>query len=556
MKKFVIVVCINLLLIGGMVGFVYAEPNNQPELREAPAWQQISAEKSFPFQTGLRRSSELPWLKGEWPVPPLREPLPISYDGRDSGGVTPPGDQGGSGDGDCYAFGSIANFQDKILRDRANLAGTSSSNQTFGIYDFSEQHVIEQDWYNQTGTPLPGNTDNNGGTYFQVANLLSKKGTVLEEDYPPSGTPLKYQKTLLDWHIISQNEMADTELLKFYIYNYGPVYSAMNAGQRENGTCPVNTWCETFNNYGYLPVIPEEDEQLEPLAYLGGGELNQLNHAILLLGWDDNQEWETETGETGQGVWIAKNSWGTEWGEGGFFTIAYGSAGIGTNASFLYDWQDYDDDGGILYYDEAGGIGQLGRGAETQTAWGVVRFTPKNAIYATRVEFWTNYPNTMVDVMISSESAPKDFPLSYKSENFSVGLTGQRDNSKKGVFVEKTGNFFPEAGYHSVKLDTPVAMVADNDYLVKVKFSLEDSSTSLPDDFLGPIPIDLLRLPVEREQNPDYQQAAYANLSYMSFDDTNWFDTVADEVCQGPCEGLIAVRLRYTNQRSFILWQK
>ncbi|MFD2398279.1 C1 family peptidase [Prauserella oleivorans] len=40
-------------------------------------------------------------------------------------------------------------------------------------------------------------------------------------------------------------------------------------------------------------------------------------HCVALIGWDDDA-----------GCWIAKNSWGTEWGEGGYLRIAYGEAYI------------------------------------------------------------------------------------------------------------------------------------------------------------------------------------------------------------------------------------
>lgn len=40
-------------------------------------------------------------------------------------------------------------------------------------------------------------------------------------------------------------------------------------------------------------------------------------HAVAVIGYDD-----------GQSAWICKNSWGENWGEGGFFRIAYGSCGI------------------------------------------------------------------------------------------------------------------------------------------------------------------------------------------------------------------------------------
>lgn len=48
-------------------------------------------------------------------------------------------------------------------------------------------------------------------------------------------------------------------------------------------------------------------------------------HAIAIIGYDDSQ-----------GCWIAKNSWGVGWGEGGWVRIGYGSCGIDAQFDF-YD---------------------------------------------------------------------------------------------------------------------------------------------------------------------------------------------------------------------------
>ena len=67
------------------------------------------------------------------------------------------------------------------------------------------------------------------------------------------------------------------------------------------------------------------------LAYTGGifnlDETGEVNHAVALVGWDDNQ------GE--RGVWILRNSWGTGWGEAGYMHIEYGTSQVGYAANYI-----------------------------------------------------------------------------------------------------------------------------------------------------------------------------------------------------------------------------
>lgn len=53
-------------------------------------------------------------------------------------------------------------------------------------------------------------------------------------------------------------------------------------------------------------------------------DLQNINHVMLLVGWDDKK-----------GAWLVKNSWGTEWGEKGFGWIKYGSNNIGMFAAWI-----------------------------------------------------------------------------------------------------------------------------------------------------------------------------------------------------------------------------
>lgn len=61
----------------------------------------------------------------------------------------------------------------------------------------------------------------------------------------------------------------------------------------------------------------------EDFSAYTGGVYSQVaggfrgNHAICVVGYDDSQ-----------GCWIARNSWGDGWGDGGYFQIAYGQCDI------------------------------------------------------------------------------------------------------------------------------------------------------------------------------------------------------------------------------------
>ena len=46
-------------------------------------------------------------------------------------------------------------------------------------------------------------------------------------------------------------------------------------------------------------------------------------HAVKILGWGT---------ESGLNYWICANSWGTSWGESGYFRIAFGECGIDSAA--------------------------------------------------------------------------------------------------------------------------------------------------------------------------------------------------------------------------------
>lgn len=375
--------------------------------------------------------------------------LPASFDWRSKDGanyLTPVKDQENCGA--CYSFASLGDFEAQV-----RIATSDTP-------DFSENNAKECVWeaVNETG-----GGSCSGGNAYMTANLFSVKGVVSESCDPyvdadvPCNTTCPVQKTLLGWRVVSDEFIPDTDVLKQIIYTHGPIYTAMDAN--------------TFRGFhgGY--------DGSYTFNYTSSA--GSVNHAVLIVGWSDQLPpvYGSTTPASG---WIVKNSWGTSWGDSGYFYITYGSANIGLYSSYISEWQDFNPQGGLLYHDEAGWNNQLG--FSSQTAWGFARFYPASSTSVTRVEFWT--PDAMTDVDI------------YLYDTFD-GI------SLSGLLASKLNLTIPGAGYHSVKLNAPVELSAGNDLIVVVQFTA--ATTPYPLVF-------------------DSEGSASAEQTYVSPNGINWLD--------------------------------
>lgn len=392
--------------------------------------------------------------------------LPSRWDWREKGIITEVQDQDWPTCGSCYSFGALANVESML-----QMGGA-------GVWDLSENHVKECSWHDPSC---------DGGYYMWVSYVLSEHGTVLEicDPYIPANVSCKvdcnYQHTLLGLRIITDDLSPDPELIKNYIYNYGPLEVSMQMGDFDT------EWYDEFMAYdgSYTLYYPD------PVYGIG--------HSVLLVGWDDNL---VHVG--GMGGWIIKNSMGLEWGgpcgfgtEGGYGTIGYGVAYIGIFATYMSDWQPYDDNGGLLFYDEAGPTREMG--FSSNTAWGMCKYVIEEETYITRVEFWTNDVTTDIDIYIYD-----DFDGSVPTTLLSSSL----DHS------------FVEYGYFSIVLPEPLEVLVGDDIYVVTKVTNESHVYPIGGDGEGP-----------RE----------TGFTFVSADGTLWFDAGLLRHAD------VGIRLRYSD---------
>ena len=89
------------------------------------------------------------------------------------------------------------------------------------------------------------------------------------------------------------------------------------------------------------------------------GNAKSANHRICLVGWDDiYSRYNFKTTPQGDGAWICKNSWGTNWGDEGYFYISYYDKLFARDMSVAYVLTN-DTYNRIYQYDVGGEIVEL-----------------------------------------------------------------------------------------------------------------------------------------------------------------------------------------------------
>ncbi len=223
--------------------------------------------------------SAAPWAHGGFPsgIPP--HGFPATFDWICLGAVTAPKNQGTCGS--CWAFAGTAAMESAV----AARIGF--------LLDLSEQQVI-------LCNPYGYGCD--GGWMTGAYAVFDGYGAVGEECMPYEGD---------DSGPCSEEDCAVEARGEGYV-EFGSTVRELKSALLEHPIAVAMTVYEDFHEYAGGCYEHE-----------GSGS---INHAVLLVGWDDAYC-------DGSGAWLCKNSWGTAWGDSGFFYIAYNQCELGTGAS-------------------------------------------------------------------------------------------------------------------------------------------------------------------------------------------------------------------------------
>lgn len=205
----------------------------------------------------------------------------VDWRNRNGNHVTPVKHQGGCGS--CVSFCTVA-----VVESMASI----EHNQLLNLSE-SDQHFCSSHGANCNGWwPVP------------AFEQIQSRGVCDEASFP-------YDEAFPDNNIWagppSCKLSSDRDNKAVKITNITTVTSANEAKEYLDSTGPLSAVIEVYSDfYNYQSGIYSHTT----------GDLEGL-HCVQLIGYNESQQY-----------WICKNSWGTGWGEGGYFKIAYGNCKI------------------------------------------------------------------------------------------------------------------------------------------------------------------------------------------------------------------------------------
>jgi len=208
--------------------------------------------------------------------------LPASFDWRNVNGknfITGVRNQGGCGS--CVAFGATAAIEGTLR--------VSIGDPTYPT-DLSEAHLFH------CHARAQGRRCNNGWWVPPALDCYKNPGVATEDCYPYTASDQNCTNLCTDWasrvtRISAWHTISSITAMKEWLSTRGPLVACYAVYE------------DFFAYHGGI------------YRHVSGGAVG--GHCVCCVGYDD-----------AQGCWIMKNSWDRNWGEAGYFRIAYGQCGI------------------------------------------------------------------------------------------------------------------------------------------------------------------------------------------------------------------------------------
>ena len=316
--------------------------------------------------------------------------LPSYYNLVDDGYVSPVKDQ--KNGGNCWSFTAMAVLESCILK----LTNTT--------YDLSENNLKNlMAYYSNWG--WNSKTNDGGKVGMTLGYFSSWLGPVLDETDIYSDRGVLSDIFDAVFHVdnallLQRLNFTDNDEVKRAILTYGAVGGDLCYADQFLKTDTCGYYCD----YSY-----------------------SSNHAVTIVGWDDTYSKNNFlTTPEGDGAWIIKNSWGTDWGDNGFAYVSY------------YDKSLTHGSGNYLYTLKLDNVRQYDKNYQYDMGYSITsKYTTKSFLYK---NIFTSSDDEYLVAVSTYFFSPVNWTVNIIVNGESV--------------LNKSGS--AKAGYHTIDLNTSI----------------------------------------------------------------------------------------------------
>ena len=324
--------------------------------------------------------------------------------------------------GTCWAHATCASLESALLTGETN--------------DFSENNLV-----NLHG--LDWGFDDGGNAFLSMAYLTRWDGPVNESDdpYPDIGGSTgaeTVRKHVQQVYLIPPKASATgNDAIKQALLDYGALY----VNYYHNDTA----YNSTYKSYYY------------------SGSSNG-NHAVAIVGWNDNfSASQFNSTPAGNGAYVVRNSWGTGWGDSGYFYVSYYDSKFAWDEVYAFhDAESTSNYKRVYAYDPLGWVSSMGTGSGT-TYWGANLFAAAADESLGAVGFYAASTGTAYEIYV------------YKGIAAGVPRSGTLAASNFGTRLAP--------GYCTIDLSAPVALTNGQRFSIVLKLTTPGNNYPQPFEY-------------------------------------------------------------------------
>ena len=495
-KWAVLALAILLLSSVGTTGLVLAQSNSSAPVAQTsaslpatlqkeplnPAFVQYQQNKS----AGKVATQTVDGLGLGWVPPPYElskaptatslaqaQAYPATYDLRTLNKVSPVENQGDCGS--CWTFATFGSLESYLL---PGLTTTYSENNLKNFADFDYtccaggDSAMSTAYLARWGTTM---TDATGATiHGGPVTSASDPYSVSCTSSPTTSQIAMHVQNV--YYLPLKQSALDNNAIKSALMTYGGVYTAFQWEGSSSST--TSYWNQAT------------------AAYYDGSTTG-ANHAVTIVGWNDNFSAKNfSTTPPGNGAWICKNSWGTSFGQSGYFYVSYYDLNMGYQENTVFTAQPTTNYTTNYQYDPFGMEGGVGSGSSS-TAYGANVFTANSTGTLNAVSFWAPVEDTQYTAQVYVNPSNPSIPT---SGTLMSTISGTASNAG-----------YAYAGYYTESLNTTVPLTKGEKFAVVVKFTTPGDN--------DPVPVQY-----KESGWDDNAPNAIAGQSFYSLDGTTWND--------------------------------